>query len=278
MRYRLICADIDGTLVNRQGLMTEENRQAIRRLEEENVIFAICSGRMLRAVELMADFYGIESYIVCSNGAIVTDYKKKETIYHSWMSEEEMKEIFDYAKKYNCMIGLNTREGMIYNDKNCIEEGIYTNANQLYGTENKKIELCRTKEYQEKSRMKNIAKISLWTRNQQDYLTLWNEIEQTGHFTMAHAMPVNIELTRKGVSKWGGIEKIMERNGIKREEVLCIGDTMNDYEMIVNAGLGVCMENGMKKLKEASDYITKSNDDSGVAFVIDQCLKGEKML
>ena len=71
MKYRLVCADIDGTLVDNRGLITKQNQAAVKKLQERGIAFAICSGRMLKAVKLMARFYQMAPYLVCSNGRCV---------------------------------------------------------------------------------------------------------------------------------------------------------------------------------------------------------------
>ena len=73
MKYRLICSDVDGTLIDGNEQITEENLQAIRQLKEKGIYFAISSGRMMNSVKLLSEHYGIASYKVCSNGAVVVD-------------------------------------------------------------------------------------------------------------------------------------------------------------------------------------------------------------
>ena len=76
------------------------------------------------------------------------------------------------------------------------------------------------------------------------------------------------ELTEKAKSK--DIISVAESLGIKREEVICMGDAGNDEHMIRYAGLGVAMGNAFEEIKAVADFVTKSNNEDGVAYVIDQ--------
>ena len=72
----------------------------------------------------------------------------------------------------------------------------------------------------------------------------------------------------KRVNKWSGLVELAKRLGIKDDEIMAIGDSMNDYEMIKNSKIGVAMENALPKIIEIADYVTSNNDDSGVGKAI----------
>ena len=73
------------------------------------------------------------------------------------------------------------------------------------------------------------------------------------------------EITNQNVDKWGAIEDLAKRLNIKQEEIMAIGDNMNDIEMIKNAGMGVAMGESNPIVKEIADRIVADNDHDGVA-------------
>lgn len=82
--------------------------------------------------------------------------------------------------------------------------------------------------------------------------------------------PFFLEILPAGIDKAYGLQKLIDVLGIKREEVIACGDGYNDITMVKFAGLGVAMGNAVEQTKAAADYITLSNDDDGVAAVVEK--------
>lgn len=80
-----------------------------------------------------------------------------------------------------------------------------------------------------------------------------------------------MELTNRTATKGNALLKLGELFGIPREQIMAIGDSGNDYAMLKAAGIGVAMENAEKEVLEAADFITKSNEEDGVAYAVKQC-------
>lgn len=276
MRYKLICADIDGTLVDTYGRVTKDNQEAIYRLKEQGVMFAICSGRLYHAASMIGLFYDIPSYVVCSCGAVIANMEGDEILKTFPLDRKKILAIADIADKYQCVVGLNTLEGVIFRGSDGTEDVLYEEANRMYGEQTGRcINIEQRKDYRERTENEHIFKLSLWARSERDYQSLCDEIRQIPGIEMTSAMQWHLEITEANVTKWKGVKWMMERFGIEREEVVCIGDSMNDYEMVKHAGLGVAMANGDERLKEVADYVTESNNDSGVARLIELCLEGK---
>jgi hypothetical protein len=75
-------------------------------------------------------------------------------------------------------------------------------------------------------------------------------------------------LTNHGASKWNGLSYLGRRLGVAPHQIVVVGDDYNDLEMIQKAGLGVAMQNAPKEVKAAADWVTRSNDMNGVAYVV----------
>ena len=76
------------------------------------------------------------------------------------------------------------------------------------------------------------------------------------------------EVTNKNTNKWSAIQCLAKQLGRKQEEIIGIGDNMNDYEMVKNAGLGIAMKNSALEKQNIADYITEDNNSDGVANAI----------
>ena len=91
-----------------------------------------------------------------------------------------------------------------------------------------------------------------------------------GGFSVYRSDPFFLEVLPAGVDKASSIERLLQFTGLRWEQVIACGDAYNDISMIRFAGLGVAMENGLDPVKEAADYVTLSNDDDGVAAVVEK--------
>ena len=89
-------------------------------------------------------------------------------------------------------------------------------------------------------------------------------------YALVKSLPMTLEIMNKECNKGFGLERLIKELGVNREEVISIGDEQNDFEMIKFAGLGVAMGNASEKIKEIADYITKTNEEDGVAHVIEK--------
>ena len=85
--------------------------------------------------------------------------------------------------------------------------------------------------------------------------------------------PFFLEIVPKNVDKAASLLKLLTSIGLTADEMICCGDGYNDLTMIETAGLGVAMENAQPLVREKADFITKSNDDDGVLYVIDQFMR-----
>ena len=89
-------------------------------------------------------------------------------------------------------------------------------------------------------------------------------------YTIVRSAPFFLEFLNKASSKGTGIKAVGEYLKIPQQEIICIGDAGNDLDMIEFAGLGVAMGNAFKEVKEAADYVTLTNEEDGVAHVIEK--------
>ena len=259
MKYRLIAADVDGTLLDSSNRITEKTKDAIKLCIEKGVIFTISSGRPVQGVEKLNQILNLDSPFITYNGAMVIMGKSKEILYEKKMSAENAKSVINLGEKWGPTM-------LVWTD------------NKLYS--NKINE--RTENYSkianiEPVLVKNLADIAV---NGVSKVLWYDEIDKINIF-LAEAgkyisneinfhtsKPMFLEFVDKGASKAIAMEKIGEKFGIAREEMIAIGDGLNDLSMIEYAGLGIAMGNAHEILKRKAQYITSSNDQDGVANAI----------
>jgi Cof subfamily protein (haloacid dehalogenase superfamily) len=259
MAYKLMAVDIDGTLLDSKGNLTEETKKAIKSGVDKGLIFTISTGRPMQGVEHLNSLLNLDLPFITYNGAIVVMGKSKKVLYKRNLTFEDSKVIVELGRKYKTTM-------MIWAD------------NKLFVTEIND----RTEKY------KGISKVEPVLINDIDGLIkngvtkiLWyDEVEKIeeyhaemgkfldGRVNYHTSNPMFLEFVDINASKAIALEKIGEHYGISRDEMIAVGDGFNDLSMIEYAGLGVAMANAGKAIKAKADFITLSNDEDGVAHVI----------
>ncbi len=275
MKYKLVCCDIDGTLIDGEGNIPAENKRAIEELEKQGIIFAISTGRMHSAGRMVAKLLGINPYVIGSCGAVVESSVRGDFLLHETFRPEVVDILLNLREKFpECAINYHYTEGMLYTKKEFnYEYDVYHALNVRGGKngikEEEMVELIPDPKEQMAHTFRNsYTKIGVWAKDLEQLDEIHEYLDQFEGMEIAVGYPADLEITPGGITKWNGIEAIMQRHGIKPEEVVCIGDSMNDATMIKNAGLGIAMGNSYDEVKEIADVIVDTNVNAGVAQAI----------
>lgn len=263
MGRKMLVLDIDGTLTNSRKEITPETKKAVRGIMEEGHIAVIASGRPTKgirkaAAELELARYG--GFALSYNGARITEMKSGRDIFQKKLERCFVPRICDFAIQRD--MGMMTYEG------DFAIAGTKVDKYMELETRINDIAIKRPENFGEYVNF-DVFKCLL-TAEADRAETLEKEMADVFGDTVSvyRSEPFFIEVMPKGVNKAAGIEILLERTGIKREDVVCCGDGFNDLSMIRFAGTGVAMANAREEVKKAADFVTLSNDDDGVAFAI----------
>lgn len=264
MDYRLIAIDMDGTLLNSNKEISDRTFRAIQKAVKKGIHIVLSTGRLLKSAQLFAEDLKLEDYILACNGAIIVD-GAKNIVYRRPMNLETVKIIMDLGKKHK-----------IYNHF-YDEERFYSNVYlqeivDYYSGRDQKIDL-RVFEHDMEildNNDLNIYKFLFIDNDLKKLEKLRVELSKLDIIGITKSWSNNIEVMGKDVSKGSGLKFLCKKLDISHENVIAIGDNENDLSMISFAGFGVCMGNGDKIVKDRADYITSTNDEDGVATVIEK--------
>lgn len=265
--YKLICIDVDGTLYNDQKVIPLENITAIQEAAARGILVAITTGRMYHYGHLYGGMLGIDSLTIASNGAFVK--YQNEVLNHQTLPQKDILFIKDKIEKSGLFAHYNTWNALVC--KGDLGDGNGYLAANTKLPEDMRIEIVVTDDLDgEFSRRENefLKAIVLSRGNYGPLQALKEEFRDHPTLDVVHSSPENIEIFRKDVSKAIGIETLIRKLGITKEEVMAIGDQENDLSMIRYAGLGVAMGNASDEVKEAANYITDTNNHAGVGKAI----------
>lgn len=283
---KLIASDMDGTLLNSKHKISKENLQAIKKAEENGIKFAIATGRMYEDVKPLLDEYDLTCQCIVLNGGEYIDEKGKiiEGIY---IGREEAHEIIDMIIKENIVAEIYTNEGLytVNTKEEALTEVAYrikaydpeTNFEDAIKFAESHPHFVNLKYIQDIDEFLNgnikIGKFVAFYNDEETTVNVKRKLESIGGLSISSTFTKNIEINNKEAQKGLILAKVADKMGIKRDEVMVIGDSFNDYSMFTEFTESFAMGNAVKQIREIAKYITDTNDNAGVAKAIYKCLR-----
>jgi Cof subfamily protein (haloacid dehalogenase superfamily) len=272
--YKLIAMDLDGTLLNDDKEISNENLKAINTAVNEGYEIVIATGRRYWSAKGLTK--GIDSHItiLANNGNIVKNSLNDKSIIRKYLDIKDFRTVVEDGKKR----GL---EPIVHLDE--YDEGIDIaieydeNYEGYYNYFKNSIRYKKVNSYLDiKDKVLAIVYPGRTKELNDFYLDI---IEKYPGIYNAHVMEnmvsaeAFLEIMNPKGTKWQSLIEYAETIDIKPEEIIAIGDNNNDASMIRGAGLGIAMNNGSESLKEIADVISaKNNNESGVAFELNRVL------
>lgn len=245
-------------------------------------------GRMPISVKNLAKEIGADKYIISGNGTLIYDLQKEEIIYDAFMEKSKVLEIIKICEE-------NSIYYNIYTEDNVLTKSLNYNV-LFYDNENSKKPIeKRTNinivddiyKYIEESKNINVLKITICDSDKIIFSSIIRKlklISKIDILEVEHMSRKNIkagskdvkveyfytEIAKENTNKWTAIEFLMQKLNIKKEEVMAIGDNINDKEMVENAGLGVSMGDSMLSVNKVGDVFVSNNNQDGVAEAINK--------
>lgn len=286
--YKLVAIDLDGTLLNSYGSVSQKNKETIKKAIEKGTQIVIASGRPLSSARSFANEIGANHYIVCGNGSALYDIQKEQILYNKFIERNKVLQIIKICEENSIFYSLYTENLIIskalnynilfFNNENKktpddrktnikIIDDIYKYVQDNPNIGILKITICDENKIifggiiKKLREIKNIDVLDIQHMARKYITSGTEEVKIEYHYT---------EITSQNVNKWSALEELARILQIKPEEIIAIGDNINDKEMVQNAGLGIIMDNGAPYIKELADVIVADNNEDGVAEAIEK--------
>lgn len=270
LKYKMIAMDMDGTLLNNKKEISETTRNILKRASEKGVKLVVCTGRIFTSAKVYAGLIGTKAPIIASNGAYIREKDREEIIFERCLPDEIVKRVIEISEGYGLLPHVFT-SNTIYTKKLVYFSANYKRWNDtLPENERVKINLVEDLGIAFEENSGNILKVVVADDNFENVLRAKKEIKENIDASIFSSAHNNFEVMASNISKGYAVERIAKYYGIDRDEIICIGDNENDISMIEYAGLGVAMGNATDELKGIADYITDTNEEDGVAKVIEK--------
>lgn len=286
--YKLVAIDLDGTMLNSYGMVTENTKKAIKEAMNKGAEVIIASGRPIDSIKTIAKEIDSRKFFIAGNGALIYDIKNDEVIYDKYMKKQKILEMIKICEE-------NSITYNVYTDKTILATALkynvlYYHKENLKKQENKKTNISIVKdmyEYVKNMKEEKFLKMTICDENKTIFNSIirkLREIEEIEVLDVLHMsrkiikqgteeIPIEYyytEISSKNVDKWNAIEFLMEKLQIKKEEVMTIGDNINDKKMLKEAGLGVAMKGSAPDVLEVAKEITDTNNNEGVAKILQE--------
>lgn len=264
-KYKVLALDIDGTLTNSKKEITPAVLNAVRRLQNANIPVLLVSGRPEKGIEHVAKelgFYEYGGYVFAYNGGKIVNKKTGEVVFNQTLPKDMVQPVCEYVKDKDVAI-------LTYQGDDIITE----KPDDIYVQKEVMITHMNIRKVDDFASEMTFPINKFLITGEPSYLeTLVEEMAEkfSPRLNIFRSEPFFIEVVTQGIDKALSLSKLMEMFGLSKENLVACGDGHNDVTMIDYAGMGVAMENACDEVKRVSNFITKSNDEDGVAYAIDK--------
>lgn len=261
MTYRMLTIDVDDTLMNNDLEVTPETKRALTAAAGQGIIVTLATGRMYYSAKNVAEQLNINVPLITYQGSLVKNSRDGKVLYERWVPENIARHVFEYAETNGYHIQAYC-DDMLFAKQENDKVKAYANISKVpYHIEPNFNRLLE----------KRLTKVLLF--EEPDTLErIREELEPEigGQVHMTKSKPYFLEFLHTKGTKGHAVKFLADHFGIDLSEVIAIGDSWNDHEMIEVAGLGVAMGNAVEALKDIADYVTLRNDEDGVRHVVEK--------
>lgn len=282
---KLIASDLDGTLLNDEGVVSEENARAIQKARDLGIEFVVATGRSHDAASIPLQDVNITCPIISLNGA-VTYAEDRSMLHKIEMDHTVCKKVLKVCQKHDMYIEFFTSNG-IYSES---REGFVGVLIDIMRSANPTISEAEIREraelrfqaepvtfiehYEKIFTIGNleIYKVLSFSTDQDQLTAVHKALESDINIAITSSGDINLEFNHPDAQKGLALKSYADQRGIDMKDIMTLGDNWNDASMLQMAGRGVAMANAPDGIKELCQYTTKSNSEHGVAAAIEEML------
>ena len=283
LKYKMVAVDLDGTMLNDALTVSERNLDAVRRYREAGGIFTVSTGRSPEGVMPYRELLGLDKYpvkMVCNLGCMIVDSATMQADSVVSIDNATASALIKFALPKSALVQMYCVGGLKVSTINY-------KTTQYCDAVGVKAEAVGDLEKYAASVVNPIVKILLIVdeRVVKELIAALNTEFPPLHFIQSTApllsrlkeegedfQPTMIECLMRGADKGTGVKALAAHYGLDLSEVMVFGDSFNDVDMIKVAGMGVAMSNAREPIRNLADVVAESNNDDGVAKIIEKLI------
>ncbi|PMB02580.1 phosphatase [Fischerella thermalis CCMEE 5273] len=288
---KLVVLDMDGTLLDKNGEVSEANKNAIKNIQAKNIEVIIATGRHYADAIATLEEAGLHCPVISVNGGDIRD-KNGDRLWHLPIKRKTVQQIIEFAHNQKIYVEVYTDQAIYttYSGREHlkVEMDILMDANSYVSRE--ALKKAAEKQFQQAS-VTTVSSFEEVLSNKETniYKILFFSFENTKLKESQHKVCAqfgadvvvsssgkhNIEMTHPQAQKGYAVQKIADRYGIQLRDILAIGDNLNDLSMLRIVGHPVAMGNAETDVKNEAEFVTNTNDEDGVAFALEKYFPNE---
>ena len=289
--YKLVAIDIDGTLLNSKSEITARTKAVLKEASRQGIYIVLTSGRLTDNVKKFCRDIGADKYLIAENGASIINIQTGDLEYSKYMSKDTVNKVLDVCDRNNIYYMVYTNKELIVRSVKHMTMFFYK---QNYNPNARIKTIIAGRDYID-SVTDNFTKLMICDEDRAIYnsiITNLSKISEIDVSPVPHISTKKLEIDgekkiieysyadicEKGANKWNAIKVLADKLEIKTEEIIAIGDNINDIRMIENAGLGVAMLNGSPHVRALADVVAPSNNEDGVAYIIEKYVLNSELI
>ena len=285
--YKLIAIDLDGTMLDSYGEVSDKTKRVLKELQNQGTRIVIASGRTIDSIKAIADEISSDKYIIAGNGSIIYDVQENNTIYEKYIPKSKALSVIKICED-------NSITYSVYTNKTIVADSLKYNILYYYKQNLKKAPSKKTSitivpniyDYVKNMEDEKVMKIFICDKHQSVFnsiLKRFFEVEDIDVLDVSHMsrkiisngsknVPLEYfytEITEKNVDKWYALEYLIDKLNINKNEVIAIGDNINDKKMIEQSGVGIAMKGSSPNVIESANCVTDlDNNHDGAVLAI----------
>lgn len=255
---KLIVADLDGTLILKQEI-TDQTKETIKRLKEKGFLFTIATGRHFHAAQAYVEMFNVNLPVICSNGAFIYDYHKKEILHQQLIDPSVVSIVMKYCDDVGVDFLVYTTQAIYATEQ--AKQKLMSRIGDVRVNVKKRSEL-------DEITAQGVVKVLVIEDDESKRTILKKRLDHEPTIKYVQSQPSFLDIGHKLSEKGNALVRLAQYLHVSLADIFAIGDQENDISMIQNAGMGVAMGDGEASLLQVADYITKTFHEDGFSDAV----------
>ncbi len=266
VKYKMLALDLDETLLNEESKVSTRNREAVKKALKKGILVTIATGRMFRSAQKFAHELGVELPLIIYHGAVIRRSDNGEIMRYRPVPWHLSLEIIQLAEEEKCHLNCYLDDRLFVKEEN--EQTRFYQQIVSVPVES----VGDLGEFVSSDRKEPIKLSVVEEERDLEPLEIMLREKYGSKLSVVQSRPSFLEITSTEATKGQALRFLADKWNLDREDIIAIGDSYNDIDMLQYAGLGVAMANAPQKVRDSANMVTLSNREDGVAYFIEEYL------
>ena len=269
-KYKLLVSDIDGTITDGNGVISDVDFKAVRDLQQAGITLSLCTGRAAGGCQQVLKKISTDGFHIFFDGALVCNADQSEVIYAQPIEKDILVEVCGLAKSCNLTLELFSKTGFFVERESLLAK-VHSELKSFNFTVTDFTDICNHE-------CIIMGCFAIPVEDAKKFKPLFSEFGNANRLKFSWSMnPAQpdiylVNVIKDDVSKGNALKALCSHMGLKIEETAAIGDGANDISLLETAGLAIAMQNAPLELKAVSDYVTADIAHNGFADAVQKYL------